>query len=149
MFRTTRTFSSDACEMLSEPVQDLAPATAPKPSSDRKKAIRPVDGYELLELAKSQQADGGFNLTDALIAATKLDKSRVENAVSALGGDKVIAQRIVATLIALRAFEHEFAARKDEWRMMADKAQRWLVKQNVPKPSGFVDLNAWAENVFK
>ena len=127
-----------------------------KPASDRKKAVRPVDGYELLELAKAQQADGGFEWSDALIAGTSISKGDVAktqleliDATSAPkeGVEKI--KRIILTLLALRAFEHQFAARKDEWRMMADKAQRWLAKQNVPVPSGFTDWKAWSARVFK
>jgi hypothetical protein len=53
------------------------------------------------------------------------------------------ALKVVATLAALEILEMQFADRKDEWKLIAEKAERWLAAQKVAVPQGFTDLRAW------
>ncbi|MEI6234885.1 MAG: VIT domain-containing protein [Planctomycetota bacterium] len=103
----------------------------------------------LLDVVKAQQADGGFELTSDVQNASGLDIAHIEKAVGELSCDKALARRIVATVLALKTFESQFNSRRDEWRMIADKAERWLTKRAAETPKGFADLKTWGESVLK
>jgi Ca-activated chloride channel family protein len=108
---------------------------------------RPAD--YLLAIIVAQQADGSFEASKELCTGTKVSRLDLETAARMLGCDLGLAKSIVATLLALEVFHTKFADRIDEWRMLADKAERWLAKQKVPAPKGFADLKTWAKSAFK
>ena len=99
------------------------------------KLMQPPTGAaanELVDLLLNQCADGGFELTEHLLALSKADKAKIKVAISALG-DKPIALRIraVATLLAIGLFDLKFGDRCSEWEMAADKAHEWLSKNGI------------------
>ena len=71
-----------------------------------------------------------------------------ERLVAEFEAKEALAQRIVATLVALGALASRFVLRRDEWCFMAEKARRWLEAQNVSAPWGFESLEAWTEYVL-
>ncbi|HYG75675.1 MAG TPA: VWA domain-containing protein, partial [Planctomycetota bacterium] len=113
------------------------PATA-----DR--AGEPAD--PLLKLTSSQRADGSFDLSASVLEASKANRKKIDAAIKQLGGDKAQAERITSTLLALAVLERDFADRRDEWKMIADKAERWLSKQKLP--AGAADWKSWAKSAL-
>jgi len=104
---------------------------------------------DLLALTAAQWADGSFEPSTGLLIAIKVITNTFDSVAKSLGGELTPARRIVATLAALLTLEARFPDRRDEWKMLADKAERWLAKQNVPVPAGFSDLKAWAKSELK
>jgi Ca-activated chloride channel family protein len=102
----------------------------------------------LIELTLQQQADGGYILTDKLVEFSGIRLAEFQAAARKLEIDAELAERVLATLVALQLLSHRFADRSDEWRLLADKARRWLARQNVPSPVPSVDLAAWAADTL-
>lgn len=104
---------------------------------------------ELVTLTITQNADGSFDAARQLLDSVNLDRARFEAAAKQLGAKAELANRIAATLLALHVLETNFAARRDEWKLLAEKAERWLAKQTVQPPAGFSDLKTWVKDVLK
>ena len=110
-------------------------------SSRGRKPATPVDGF--MRLTLSQRADGSFRLDDATLCELGLEASALARAAEQLGGGEA-AEAVVHTAVALVLLERRFAGREDEWRMLADKAQRWLDRQAVALPQGENSWTGWA-----
>ncbi|MBP9035752.1 MAG: VWA domain-containing protein, partial [Pseudomonadales bacterium] len=108
-------------------------------SSRGRKRATPVDGF--MRLTLSQRADGSFRLDDATLREFGLEASALAREAQHLGGGGAAAA-VVHTAVALVLLERRFAGREDEWRMLADKAQRWLDRQAVALPAG---ANGWVD----
>ena len=106
-----------------------------------RKPATPVDGFMRLTLA--QRADGSFRLDEATLRELGLEASALARAAEQLGGGAA-AEAVVHTAVALVLLERRFAEREDEWRMLADKAQRWLDRQAVALPQGENSWTGWA-----
>jgi Ca-activated chloride channel family protein len=102
-------------------------------------------GDIFLLLTKGQRADGSFELEKALLEAVGLLEA--DPAWKALGSNRALAQRVLATLLALRIFEEQYMDREVEWKLLAAKARRWMNKQQVAIPGGFASLRAWADSL--
>ncbi|MFZ1832318.1 MAG: hypothetical protein WAU27_05840, partial [Pseudomonadales bacterium] len=57
------------------------------------------------------------------------------------------ADSAVHTAVALALLARHFSDRQDEWRMLADKAQRWLEKQALKLPDDAASWAIWAAQV--
>jgi Ca-activated chloride channel family protein len=82
------------------------------------------DALELL--ISSQRADGSFDLTDELARLAGRDLKRFRRTLRKAAPDAGLCERLFATVLALKILEVRFAQRRDEWRLLADKAQSWL-----------------------
>ncbi|HLX61619.1 MAG TPA: VIT domain-containing protein [Planctomycetota bacterium] len=139
--------------LLSRAMDAIFPAAPPPPLSApmaqaylEDEAQMPEQAHDaLLDLAKAQRADGSFDLNDLVMAGTRIPVEKLHKAADALACEKMLARRIVATLVALNIFAEKFADRSDEWKMLADKAERWLAKQKI---AGVADLKAWADKAL-
>ena len=107
----------------------------PKPSSTS-------DKYTAL--ISLQQAEGSWQLNSTLASALTKPLKELESScpVSYEGNIRVI----WATILALVFLETVCAAQRDEWELVAFKAEMWL--QGQPLPSG-VDMNALKEAAKK
>jgi hypothetical protein len=79
-----------------------------------------------------QQADGSWPLSAELLDAVGLPGALAPRLRQALRGDQLTA---LATALALCWLRRNAAAAADEWRLLADKAERWLA-QAPPPPAG-------------
>jgi hypothetical protein len=94
-----------------------------------------------MRLTLSQRADGSFRFDEATLRELGLEAAALARAAEQLGGGEA-AEAVVHTAVALVLLERRFAGREDEWRMLADKAQRWLARQAVALPAG---ANGWVD----
>ena len=137
--------SKDATSLF-EKARSLFKSYGSAPASP-KAAAQAEDPFVTLSLL--QQADGSFALSDALVTLSGITRENLDRTAAQLSGDRAIAERIVATVAALDAFERRFPERKSEWRAMAEKAQRWLDKQKVAVPAGGPGLRGWVNAELK
>jgi Ca-activated chloride channel family protein len=98
---------------------------------------------ELLKITLVQLADGSFEASKAFRYTVGIKYEAFERSGRKLSLDLQNALKVVATLAALEILEMQFADRKDEWKLIAEKAERWLAAQKVAVPQGFTDLRAW------
>jgi hypothetical protein len=105
--------------------------------------------FDLMGVTGAQRFDGSFGLTGDVLVYFNRKGFDLEKLLSQIATDRNYATRIIATLVALQMLELEFSDRRDEWKMLADKAERWLAKQGVAVPAGFADLKAWAKSELK
>jgi len=104
------------------------------------------DGNDgLQELTCLQQADGHFVIAnpERFGIDTGLWAQWLKT-VTVFGGDLQVA----STAAALALLDKAFADRRDEWRMIADKAERWLTKQKIDLPPNNWSIKDWARNVL-
>jgi len=104
---------------------------------------------DLLELARSQTAEGAFEATETLLRLAGLTRDDLKAAADALTADGADATAVVATLVALAVFEERFDDRRDEWTPIARKARRWLDRRSVATPTGVASLDAWARELIE
>jgi hypothetical protein len=119
---------------------------SPVPTSDATgtREIREKQEYhELSTFSLMQRADGSFELTTEFANFVNINSIRIRIMIQKLPVERAFAERIVATLIALDTFEGRFPDIKDAWKLLAEKAERWLAAQKVAVPQGFTDLRAW------
>lgn len=109
-------------------------------------ASPPPDALDpLIQLALVQQADGRFTLTPALADAVGVPLSQLQEAARKLSGPA--GETIVATVTALVILEERFANRRDEWQLLAAKAQQWLQSQTAAPPSPYRDWSEWGRQL--
>jgi len=111
----------------------LAPAMfAPKarreppaggPAGAPARPARPLD-----RLASLQGANGSWELGRELCDVLGLSLSTVEAGLRGAAGDAVEARRALATALALVWLETRATDSRDEWTMLAEKAERWLLQ---------------------
>jgi Ca-activated chloride channel family protein len=125
----------------SEMLQQLELPQGFRPKSGKAGNSKEYD--DLLKLTLAQKADGSFEATKEFGEAIGYSREKLVKARQALSIDAELALKVVATLAALEVFETQYAKRKDEWKLIAEKAERWLKAQKVPVPGSFADLRAW------
>ena len=64
-----------------------------------------------------------------------------------IAGRSTAADSAVHTAVALALLARHFIDRQDEWRMLADKAQRWLEKKALKLPDDAASWAMWAAQV--
>lgn len=88
-----------------------------------------------------QRADGSWDLTDALARTIGRRLSQLEAALSgATPGDPAMVRAAWATALALAWLGRHADDSKDEWRLLADKANKWLAGVVVAPPGA-----SWAQ----
>ncbi len=86
---------------------------------------RPLDLFIML-----QKAAGYFELNEELAKQVNVPLSQLQaKSPTNLGIDATLVSRTWATAIALVALEHKFAEFQEEWELLAEKAERWMMQQ--------------------
>lgn len=114
------------------------------PPHDRPTGTVREDPFMLL--VQAQRADGSFRLAPDLLQACTLDPLVLLAAIEELGAGPR-AEAAAHTALALALLEQRFAERRDEWRLLADKAARWLAFCGVALPAGAASWGTWAANL--
>jgi hypothetical protein len=83
-------------------------------------AERPLD-----RVVSLQRADGSWDLTEAFAATIGVDLERLRAALPGTGGASN-AGRVWATALAVAWLARHAADARDEWRLLARKAEQWL-----------------------
>lgn len=94
----------------------------------------------LSALVTLQLADGSWNLDESL-AHQLGGKGRRELEEACPGG---VVSRTWATLLALCVMEMKYSDKKEEWELVATKAEGWLKKQTLPSDLTLEQLRAGA-----
>lgn len=121
------------------PAGDLDPA---RPGGIVRRAWRPrkaavaaaPPGRPHVVVAMLQQADGSWALDEALAAAVGCSLRELKPLARRVGRDAEAAA-LVATLAAVRFLEANAGDVRDEWRLLALKAEVWLSKVLAGRPS--------------
>lgn len=97
----------------------------------RTEARRPLD-----RLVEAQAADGAWELDDELAALVERPLADLEAVLSQAGADTPLARRAWATALALLWLERRAGDCRDEWRLLARKAEAWLRACPAPPAGG-------------
>lgn len=97
-------------------------------------------------LVALQAADGSWDLSRPLAAIIGRRISEIQAALArtSAGGDGI--RRAWATALALAWLQLNAADRQDEWRLLADKARRWLEGVTATPPGG---ESTWMEAALR
>jgi Ca-activated chloride channel family protein len=112
---------------------------ASRPSAENR--MRPLD-----RLAARQRADGSWDLTADVARALGKKLSSLRKALRGAEGDPAEAEHALATALALEWLEREAADLRDEWMLLAAKAERWLESVKA-RPSGGGEWRAFARSM--
>ena len=102
--------------------------TRPTPA---RAAMRPIDALVAL-----QRADGCWNLNLEFAEAISLKLPEIRRLLRDVVGDPVIAERALATALALEWLDRHAGDTRDEWVMLAEKAATWLAACRVMPGAG-------------
>ncbi|HEY0871956.1 MAG TPA: VIT domain-containing protein [Vicinamibacterales bacterium] len=83
-----------------------------------------------------QTAEGFWNLESELASIIGRDLDDLRSAIKDVAGAETLAARAWATALALVWLELNAHDTRDEWRMLADKARRWLDRAAILPPDG-------------
>merc|ERR1719208_155789 len=84
-------------------------------------------------LLSQQSASGMFKFAPSDPRFSSYSSKNINSAVAEKLVDQNVLNGVLATLFALAALTHEFAARKTEWQFMFAKGKRWVTKQLTNK----------------
>lgn len=113
------------------PAANAAPRQAESPEPSGSESLRPVD-----RLVALQRADGSWELTRELANLLGLKLRTLEKLLDAAAGDPEKGRRALATSLALRWLNVNASSERDEWALLAAKAQAWLDAANVRARDG-------------
>jgi Ca-activated chloride channel family protein len=120
----------------------VAEPYAPRPSpSARRPSPTPPASRALDRLVSLQRADGTWELTDALCAVLGVRLPSVERLLAGATGEAAERRTALATALALAWLERRESATRDEWTLLAAKAERWL-RNAQARPGGGI---GWLE----
>jgi Ca-activated chloride channel homolog len=107
-----------------------------------KPATRPLD-----RLVPLQRADGSWDLTTELAEVVGKKLRHLRKAVRGAQGDAAEAERALATALALEWLQRNAADARDEWLLLAAKAEIWL-RSVKARPAAGGDWRTLARSVF-
>jgi Ca-activated chloride channel homolog len=96
----------------------------------------------MVALIALQRADGSWDLTPEFASAIGHDLGPLESALTGSTGNRDEARRAWATALALAWLDEHARAAEGEWRLLAEKARRWLGAV-TSRPA---DGESWAES---
>lgn len=113
---------------------DLCPAcaatsssgTLAAPAAPAVSAAPPASGDAFARLVLQQQFDGHFPLSSAVLQCLGKSQTAVEQAMPALLHGLADGAAVWATLLVLGLLQTRYAARQDEWLLLANKARGWV-----------------------
>lgn len=144
--------------MLAKAKEFFGSAPAQEPSCDLPRpqdldgiremsAPEPIAGDELQYLIAKQRANGAFNGTDLRLFG--VDTGKFGGWIRcAYGLCTDSTDDFMITVAILVLLETRFASRRVEWQMIADKAERWLAKQQFTLPPGETSLKDLAKKTL-
>ena len=97
----------------------------------QKKAESPPD--ILSSLIEAQQADGSWLLSSTLSQILSKTTQEVELACPVALKESPVVGVVWATVLVLVILEKKCKSQRDEWELIAMKANKWLKKQTLPK----------------
>jgi Vault protein inter-alpha-trypsin domain/von Willebrand factor type A domain len=112
-----------------------------EPDHGSAKVMRADRNGVMVALVALQRADGSWDLTPEFAGAIGHDMAQLESALSGATGDRVETRRAWATALALAWLDEHARAAEGEWRLLAEKARRWLGGV-TSRPA---DGGSWAE----
>jgi hypothetical protein len=112
--------------------QSAAPPVTPR-SRSRARAAAARTMHTLVLL---QSSDGSWDLTDELASIVGRDLVELRSAVQAATGPEAEVLRAWATALALAWLARNAAEAADEWRLLADKALKWINDVSAVPPGG-------------
>ena len=80
----------------------------------------------MVALVALQRADGSWDLTPEFAGAIGHDLAQLESALAGATGNRNETRRAWATALALAWLDEHARAAEGEWRLLAEKARRWL-----------------------
>lgn len=89
-----------------------------------------------------QAADGSWDLTTDLAAIIGRQVSELEAAFSGASGVQSDVRRAWATALALAWLQLHAAAVEEEWRLLGDKARKWIDDVSAVPPGGWAWIDA-------
>jgi hypothetical protein len=95
----------------------------------------------MVALVALQRADGSWDLTPEFASAIGHDIAQLESALAGATGNRDETRKAWATALALAWLDDHARAAEDEWRLLAEKARRWLGSV-TSRPA---DGGSWAE----
>jgi Ca-activated chloride channel family protein len=98
-------------------------------------------GIALHQVVALQRANGSWELTREFAKAVGFDLATLRAALPETGGDRVLALQAWATALALVWLQAHAADTEALWRMLADKARRWLDAVGIVP----LDGSPWAD----
>jgi hypothetical protein len=104
-----------------------------------RQAERPLD-----RLIRLQRADGSWELSESLARILGKRLADLEARLTAMGGQDAESRRAWATALALYWLQAEAAAWPAEWKLLAQKARRWLDRCPARLAGGVAWLDAAA-----
>ena len=135
-----------AASFMREPAPMPGAAAMP---TDRERDILPtVTADPLTALAVCQRADGSWAAGEAVEEATGLGKKATRKAAEELGLSGDEGDAVVATLAVLHVLARDYGDRRDEWVLLAGKAEGWVKGRGVAAPAGHDSLGAWIAEVL-
>jgi hypothetical protein len=117
------------------------------PSYSSKTLFPSLDPKEMdfRRLIQGQSAQGWWPLTPWLAQQAGVSVKELEEIAHQLNLPRTLAHRVVATLTALYLLETSFQEWREEWRLSAAKAERWLKSQKISFPSPGPIFGEWLE----
>jgi hypothetical protein len=124
-------------EALAAPAKLVRKALGRAPSAPGTGSAPPRSARPLDRLVSLQRADGSWELGRELCDVLGLPLKALEAKLRGASGDPDEARRALATALALAWLESRAADSRDEWTLLAAKAERWLRKAVArPQASG-------------
>jgi Ca-activated chloride channel homolog len=114
-----------------------APELADRVTLDLSSPVRigaALPDREHVALARLQRADGSWHFDVRVLEVLGVRADGLQRLIAKIGGDE--AEAIVVTVAALVFLEMRAADARDEWRLLAAKAEGWLAAALAGRPAG-------------
>ena len=121
---------SESSSRFSSKEEGLASSPKPRGIPSVPSPAAPTD--ILSSLVATQQADGSWQLSPAIFRALSKSKTEVEDVCPVQLLDSTMLSVIWATILVLTILESKCKGQRDEWELIAMKAEKWLKKQTMP-----------------
>jgi len=142
-------FAARAAASFTHESAAMPEAAAWTTRADRERSVLPTASDDrLTALAVCQRADGSWPADEAIAEVAGLDRRATRKAAEELGLSGGEGDCVVATLAVLHVLARDYADRRDEWVLLARKAETWLASTGAAAPAGHDSLEAWIAEVL-